>query len=509
MSQLTVTGNPIPVQPAYYSVLQPPSSIDYTSKDWLGFATSMLNYAAIAFPQWDTSSEGDFGVMLVELFAYMGDILSFYGDRLAQEAYLPTATQRQSILNIAQLLGYTASNGSAATGTIILQNSTAANIIVPAGTQVATGYQASVDAPVIYQVTNGVTVNANSTATANVQQGITYPMSVLGVSNGTSLQSFQIPQANVLDGSVSVYVSSSFGSTQWSQVNYFIDYGPQDTVYTVSTDANQITSINFGDSINGLIPGTGFTVYATYTIFAGSAGNVPAGLVGVLVQAINGIIVPVQSAGSSLYQSSAMTGGSDPETNDQIRANAPAAYSVQQRAVTLDDYENLALNVPGVVMASAVAAKSTSVTLYALGPNYQPAGTGLLSNIANYFQGKTLAGTTITMGTPNLILVDVGSSGNNMTLQVLPNYNQGVVYNNVVTALTAVLSPPNTTFGMLLNVSALYAAVMSVPGVAYAVIPVFTREDITQSNTNPVQFRLSEIPVTGSFFITTSGGILT
>lgn len=509
MSQATLAGNPIPAQPAYYSVLQPPSSIDYTSKDWLGFATSMLNYASVAFPQWDTTSEGDFGVMLVELFAYMGDILSFYGDRLSQEAYLPTATQRQSILNIAQLLGYTASNGSAATGTVTFQNSTSSNITVPAGTQVSTGYQASVDAPIIYQVLTPTVVPANSTATASVEQGITYTLTVLGTSTGFALQTFQIPQTEVLDGSVSVFVSTATGSTEWTQVDYLIDYGPEDMVYSVYTDANDITWIQFGDNINGLIPGTGLTIFSTYTIFVGSAGNQVAGTVGVLSQSIAGITVPLQSSGSTLYQSSAMTGGADAETNDQIRANAPLSYSVQQRAVSLEDYENLALNVPGVVVSSAVANHSTSVTIYALGPNYQVLSTGLASNLYNYMLPRVLAGTSVTIGTPALIPVDVGSSSSNMTLQVLPNYNQGVVYTNVVTALTAVLSPPNTTFGDLLNVSELYAAIMSVPGVSYAVIPLFTREDTTQSTTNPIQFRNSEIPVAGNLYITVNGGILT
>lgn len=508
MSTINLAGTPLPAQPAFYSVLQPPTNIDYTSKDWLGFATSMLNYANVTFPQWDTSSEGDFGVMLVELFSYMGDILSFYGDRLAQEAYLPTATQRQSILNLAQLLGYSATTGSAATGTVTLQNTTSSSIIVPAGTQIATGFQSTVDSPITFQTTTGVTVNANSTATANVQQGITYTSTTLGISSGLALQSFQIPQTGVLAGSISVFVSSSSGSTQWTQVNYLIEHGPQDQVFTVSTDANNITSINFGDNINGAIPGTGLTISATYTIFLGSAGNVTAGQVGVLVQNINGILVPFQSAGSTLYQSSAMAGGSDPETNDQIRTNAPLSYSVQQRAVTLQDYQNLVLNVPGVLMANATANHATSVTLYALGPNYQPVSTGLQTNISNYFTNKILAGTSVTIGTPALILVDIGTSGNNMTLQVLSNYNQGVVLANVQTALTAILSPPNTTFGMLLNISTIYAAIMSVPGVAYTLVPVMTREDVTQANTNPIQFRPSEVPNAGNFYITVSGGIL-
>lgn len=516
--------NPVPKQniPAYYPVLQPPTSIDYTSKDWLGFVTSMLNYAQVIMPQWDTSSEGDFGVMLVELVAYIMDILSFYGDRLSQEAYLPTATQRLSILNIAQLLGYIPTNGSPATGTVSFQNTTGTQITLPAGTQVASSFNASSDQPVIYQTNTGVNVPANSTVNnVAVTQGVTFVQQSIGISDGTAAQSFQIPQAGVEDGSVSIFIGGLNTSllTKWSQVAFLVDAQPGDTSYSLFVDENQITNVQFGDNINGAIPGIGLTVFATYTIGVGAAGNVAAGNVGAMVTAIPGIQVPFQSSTSTLYQSSAMTGGSNPESNDQIRANAPLAYSTQQRAVSLTDFENLALQVPGVLMANAVANHSTSVTLYILGPNYQAPSTALSTAVLNYFGTplapnpsttlKTLAGVSLSVGSPSMILVDVGSNASNMTLQVLPNYNQGVVVQNVTTALQAALSPPNTTFGELMQVSSLYSAIMAVQGVAYAVIPGFTREDIVALNNNPIQFRQSEIPTAGNIYITASGGIIT
>jgi uncharacterized phage protein gp47/JayE len=496
--------------PATFSALQPPATIDYTSKDWSAFVTSMLNYAAVIMPQWDTSSEGDFGVMLVELFAYIADILSFYGDRLTQEAYLPTATQRLSILNLAQLLGYVPTNGSPATGTVTFQNSTANNITIPAGTQVSTNFNQAADQPIIYETNTSTTVNANSTATADITQGITYNMVVLGSSDGTAGQSFQIPQSGVEDGTVTIYVSSSLNPVMWNQVTFLVDAEGDDNVYSIYVDQNNMTNIQFGDNINGAIPGVGLTIYATYTVGIGSAGNQPSGSVGVLVTPITGIIVPFQSAGSILYESSAMTGGSDPETNDQIRANAPLAYTTQQRAVSLQDYANLALQVPGVLVANAISNHSTSVTLYILGPNYQTATSAIQNSVLSYFaDNRTLMGTTVSIGTPDLVEVDVGSMGNNIQLQVKPNYNQGVVVQNVTTALQSLLSPPSSSFGMLLQVSSIYSTIMSVPGVEYAIVGVMTREDVVQTSTNPIQFRQSEIPVAGNIYINASGGIVT
>lgn len=499
-----------------FTTLKAPASIDYTSKDWQGFVNSMLQYANVIAPEWDTSSEGDFGVMLVELFAYCMDILSFYGDRLTQEAYLPTATQKLSVLNLAQLLGYIPVIGTPATGTVTFQTSNPGPAVtVPAGTQVATAFNTSLDQPIIYQTNAAVTVAANGgTAVANVTQGITYSLQALGVSDGTASQAFQIAQPNVQSGTISVYVSGSSGNVLWTPINFLVDASPTATVYSIYTDENNLTHIQFGDNINGQIPPVGLTIYATYNIGVGSAGNQPAGSVGVIVTgSISGVTIPLQSSTSTLYQSSAMSGGSDPETINQIRANAPKAYATQTRAVSATDFSSLALNVPGVLMSNAVANHNTSVTLYVLGPNYLAPSTGLQNNILNYFNGtndgvkKTLAGVSLTIGTPSLVPVDVGSVANNVTLQVLPNYNQAVVLANVTTAVQSVLAPPTTTFGMLLNVSSIYSAIMAVPGVQYVLIPVMTREDVTQTTNNPIQFRQSEIPVAGNFYVTATGGI--
>lgn len=485
-------------------VLSVPTSIDYTSKDWQSFVQSMLAYGQIVMPNWNQSSEGDFGVALVEMMAYLGDILSLYGDRITQEAYLPTATQRLSLLNIAQLLGYVVSNGTPATGTVTFANSTSNPITIPIGTQVSTSFQTSIDSPVTYQTTAAYTCAANSTVTANVSQGITYSLVPIGQTNGLPGQTLQLPMLEVLQGSISVYVQTTVGSQQWAFTQYLVDNGPDDLVWTSYVDASGITWIEFGDNVNGAIPGQGLTVWATYTVGAGAAGNVAAGVVGTINVPIAGISI-AQSSGS--YESSAMSGGADPESNDQIRANAPASFQTQNRAVSPVDFQNLVLTVPGVTTASVVANHSTSVTLYVLGPAYQAPSTSLVNNITSFFTGKTLAGVTVNVGTPALIPINVGSGGSNITLQVLPTYLQAVTVANVQTALTALFQPPQSSFGQLITLSQIMQTIMSVAGVAWCIVPLFTRTDVTQSNTNNIQLRTSEIAVPGTFYITASGGL--
>lgn len=501
--------------PSTSQVLRIPTSIDYTSKDYLGFRNSMLTFASSpqGMPNWDTSSEGDFGVVLVELFSYALDIASFYGDRAAQEAYLPTATQRLSLLNIAQLLDYQPSNGTPASGTVTFQStSPGVAVEIPSLTQVATAFSTALDIPIIFETQGPVTVPANGgTITIPVVQGQTEGSAaspvVLGTSDGTAAQTFTLPQLEVIDGTTQVYVQTTAGWQQWSQVPYLIDAGPTDAVYAVSVDANGATEVTFGDNVGGLIPPLGLSVGAVYRIGNGAAGNQPAGAVGIIVSAIDGVFIPTLNDGVT-FQSSPMTGGADPETNDQIRVNAPLAYRTAYRAVSPQDFNDLALTVPGVVAANAVANHSTSVSLYVLGPSNSNPDTALIQNVLQYFQaGRMLAGVSLSVLPPSLIPIDVGSAGNPVQLQVQSNYSQAVVNQNVINALTAFLTAPNVTFGQQLNASDFYNAVTSVPGVAWAVIPVFTREDTVQTGVTAIQLRPSEIPVPGQTYISASGGL--
>lgn len=491
--------------PEQIQVAAVPTSIDYTSRDYTAFVKSMLAFAAQVMPDWNTTSEGDFGVVLVELLAYVLDIQSFYIDRIGQEAYLPTATQRLSLLNIAQLLGYVPSNGTAASGTVTFKATGAAAVTIPAGTQVATAFNSAADGPVIYQTTQAYTCPGSGTVVANVSQGVTYSMVTLGTSDGTPGQSFQIPQKGVLDGSVSVFVQTALGSTAWQPVAHLVDAAAEDTVFSVWVDENGITNVNFGDGLNGLIPAIGLQVYATYTVGAGSLGNVAAGLVGTIVSNVPGVVIPYLADGVT-FNSSAMTGGADPESNDTIRANAPAQFRTAQRAVSPADYADLALAVPGVLLASAAQNHSTSVTLYVLGPAYQPPNSDLVTAILNFFNGKTIGGVTLSVSSPAQIAVDVGTSGNHCQLYVKPNYSNALVLANVQAALTALLSPPSMQIGQLLTVSAIYSAVLAVDGVAYMTVPVFTREDSAQTGTANIQFRASEIPSPGAYYIDVNGG---
>jgi len=58
------------------------------------------------FANWHEGADGDYQTIFIELWAYLTDILTFYQERIANEAYIGTATQSDSSRLLAQLVDY-------------------------------------------------------------------------------------------------------------------------------------------------------------------------------------------------------------------------------------------------------------------------------------------------------------------------------------------------------------------------------------------------------------------
>ena len=61
-----------------------------------------------------TRDDDDFSIALLDAWATVADVLTFYQERIANESYLRTATERRSVLELARLIGYELRPGVAA-----------------------------------------------------------------------------------------------------------------------------------------------------------------------------------------------------------------------------------------------------------------------------------------------------------------------------------------------------------------------------------------------------------
>jgi uncharacterized phage protein gp47/JayE len=75
----------------------------------------------------------DYGLAILDLWAYLGDILTFYQERIINEAFIRTAKQQESIEWLAKLLDYHPKPGVSAAALIAFRTEQGKNAIIPAG----------------------------------------------------------------------------------------------------------------------------------------------------------------------------------------------------------------------------------------------------------------------------------------------------------------------------------------------------------------------------------------
>lgn len=413
-----------------------PVSVNYTGRDYYSLREALIARIQDRIPEWTASDPADFGVALVEAFSYLGDMVSYYIDRTANESFIQTAVQRDSILNIALSYGYTPAGYRQASVDVTFTNTSDAEITLDIGTVVKGDVVISDTVEVVYFTTleeavipaqvddtpGEVTVGASEgRSVIIIADGTNTYGELIGTSNGSPNMVFELGEVPVVDGTIELYVQDGDVYSKWTQVQHIIDYSPTDSVYSAISDENNVVSINLGDGVSGFIPTAYSDIRAKYIVGGGAIGNVSANIIDTIdyipglsenqVIAIQGVV--------TVTNNSVGVGGSDPESNDQIRFSAPASLRAGNRAVTLKDFADLSLAVSGVGKANATASVWTSVTVYIapsrtaqdtdLAPGLDEAGdptieyTRLKTAVENYLANKVLIGTTVTIQPPTYV----------------------------------------------------------------------------------------------------------
>lgn len=487
----------------------PNPPVDYTGRDWSAIVQMMLDAATVLFPEWKNRTASDFGVVLIEAFAYPFDVLNFYVDRAANESFLATAVQRTSVLALASQLNYTPNGSQASTASLHLTLPGTTVMTIPAGTEFQGGNTADGD-PIIFTSDSDVSVpgsgGATQTITVAVTEGATITGEVLGVSCGYVDSSFTLAENPVIDGTVNVYVleSPTIGYIAWAQVAHLLDAGPTDNVYSYSLDTFGGVTITFGDNVNGRVPPTGAVIRADYRVGGGVETNVVAGAidelvdVGALIAASNGTLT--SNADIVVTNPTPATGGADPESTESIRANAPLQLTALNRAITMKDYAALAVRIPGVAKAHATALVYTNVVVYVAPSGGGAPASGLLDTVTAYFgPGVCLPGVVVAAAAPSYVAVDITAD-----VVVSPQYSRASAITQINAALADLLAFDNTSFAQRVNLSQVFHQIMSVTGVYYLNISKLARGG--GSGVTDLVMSDNEIPIIGTVTLTVTGG---
>jgi Baseplate J-like protein len=470
-------------------------AIDYTNKDFNSLRQAMLGLARYRLPEWTDQSPSDLGSLLVDMFCYMGDVVLYYQDRLANENFLQTAVERRSVLNLLRLVGYELAPPvpSSAELSVVFNVPGAGSstvVTIPQGAQFAST-STNGGSPQSFQYQEpDLTIDLASDQVQPrpsdgklvysglpVVQSAPQPTTVLGSSTGEPNQMFAIPATPVILDTLVVEVNEGSGWVQWTRVDSLLYSpgpdgtitlsSPEDRIYYTQFDENDVCWVITGDAVYGMIPPPGVNnMRATFSIGGGSAGNVPANSITIAntpISLFNSVANPAPAAG-----------GADHEDISHAVVFGPMAYRSGQRAVTLNDYVALAQQAGGVAKVRAGALNWNVIQLYVApqGPTLSPVPESLRRDLIAYFEDKRMAGTVVDVLDATPVPIDIS-----IELVYDPRYRPDAVRQAAQAAVQDLLAFANVDFAQPLYLSDVYGRVEVLPGVSAMTVTRFRRED--------------------------------
>jgi len=283
-------------------------------------------------------------------------------------------------------------------------------------------------------------------------------------------------------------------NTTWTAQPDLLAASATDPNFVVEVESDGTARLRFGDGVNGRRPESETTFTASYRIGNGTAGNVGAESLIFMVAdpRIQSCINPMPASG-----------GTDPETIDQIRRRAPQAFLTQERAITMADYATV--TEMNSQVDRAVATLRWTGSWYTVFITAEPQGAGNLTSslskaLRRNINRYRLAGQDIQLESPQYMPLQI-----ELTVCVDPDYFQSDVQQSLSLVLSSkilpngqrgLFYPDNFTFGQTVYLSPIYAAARKVAGVQTVTATVFEPQGVPTKRF----LALGEIPL-GAFQI--------
>ena len=261
-------------------------------------------------------------------------------------------------------------------------------------------------------------------------------------------------------------VSVDGGGDDWSPKRDLLASDRFAAEFVVEMEQDGRAYLRFGDDVLGKSPATGTRLTAIYRVGNGAGGNVGADAIGHVVSSVGGISV--------VRNPMAGAGGADPESIEEVRLYAPQAFRTQERAVTEDDYAEVAARHSEV--QKVVATRRWTGSWHTMFVTVDRTGGGSVdeefeAELREFLEKYRMAGYDLEIDGPSWVPLDVA-----MTVCVEPGYLQSDVREALLEIFSSgtlsdgqlgYFHPDNFTFGQAVYLSPLVAAVMEVPGVLW------------------------------------------
>lgn len=333
-------------------------TIDFAATDFITLRTALINYIKATYPlDYQNFSESDLGMMLIELVAYMGAVMSMKADMLANETFLSTAKSRVNVKKLMELIGVKMKGpiASVANAKVTFSNPVTESPISLTAAQRTVSIASPEDGaplnftlyktestgeltPISADASLDLTIAESESQASSVWSNLALLEGALVVQTGSFnstdiVKRVSLTASPVVEKSVDVFITSNDTATSgaWTQVeNLFFASGGGQNFYEVSYDDNYGATVIFGDGLVGNSPPAGADYTITYRVGGGTRGNIAA-------EIINSQITVGANIGT-LENTTQATGGQDAETVEHAKKYAPLTFKRQDRLVTAEDY---------------------------------------------------------------------------------------------------------------------------------------------------------------------------
>ena len=285
----------------------------------------------------DYDFEGSGMSVLLDLLAYNTHYNAVYANMLANEMFLDSADLKNSIVSHAKHVGYTPVSATSATANIKItfNAATASSLTVNEGTAFTTSVNNVTYQYIIRDAVTVTPVDGVYTLTTDIREG-TLATNKYTVDTSDANQRYLIENdlADVNTLTVSVQNSSTDSTT---------------TTYTKASDLGAVTATSkvyyleqaedgkyeviFGDGVLGNKLSDGNIISLEYIVCNGPD------CIGATTFSASSTVGGESNI--TIVTNSNSAGGSNPETVESIRFNAPRQFSAQNRAVTPEDYKTI------------------------------------------------------------------------------------------------------------------------------------------------------------------------
>jgi hypothetical protein len=285
----------------------------------------------------DYDFEGSGMAVLIDLLAYNTHYNALNANMAVNEVFLDSADRRQNIVSHAKLLGYIprSKTSSFATINITVNSPTGApsRLTLDRGTEFTTTIN---DKQYVFTVLETQTISpvggVYTFSNVKINQGI-LKSTFYVVDSFDDYQYYEIQDLNCDRETITVKVKENLSATLsdvYTLAKDFTKVNAESKAYYIQEAVSERFEIYFGDGITSKKLDAGNVVEIEWLSTAAEEGN------GATVFSLNGNIEGNTNVTISTVSKS--DSGSDRESNDSIKFNAPLTYIAQNRVVTPDDY---------------------------------------------------------------------------------------------------------------------------------------------------------------------------